>query len=170
MRDLLLTDDEGMFELDSDPEVHLYLGSDPLTKIEQSRDVIAIIRQQYIDNGIGRWAVIEKATGNFIGWSGLKLIKEPINNRIGHLDLGYRFIPKYWGKGYASETARASLEYGFNEMKQDAIYAIANIHNIKSRNVLEKCGLKFVEQFDWEGIPHDWFEISKEDWVRSNIK
>jgi [ribosomal protein S5]-alanine N-acetyltransferase len=169
IRELLPTDAEGMFELDADPEVHLYLGNNPVKNIEQSRTVIQIIRQQYIDNGIGRWAVIEKSSGNFIGWSGLKLIKEPINDRIGYLDLGYRFIKKYWGKGYASETAKASLDYGFNELKQDAIYAIADVHNAKSRKVLEKSGLKFIETFNWDGVPHDWFEITKEEWEQQKI-
>jgi RimJ/RimL family protein N-acetyltransferase len=61
MRDLLLSDDDGMFELDSDPEVHRFIGNKPVQTIEESRKVIDIIRQQYEDNGIGRLAVIEKS-------------------------------------------------------------------------------------------------------------
>lgn len=67
MRDLLPTDDAGMFELDSDMEVHRYIGQKTVKTINESRAVIGIIRRQYSTNGIGRWAIIEKTSGNFIG-------------------------------------------------------------------------------------------------------
>ncbi|MCY1487117.1 hypothetical protein D3C87_204390 [compost metagenome] len=54
LRELLPTDDVGMFELDSNPQVHIYLGNKPVTSIEQVREAIANIRQQYLENGIGR--------------------------------------------------------------------------------------------------------------------
>jgi ribosomal-protein-alanine N-acetyltransferase len=67
LRELVPIDAEGMFELDSDPLVHTYLGESPITTIEQAKANIALIRKQYVDNGIGRWALIEKQTGNFMG-------------------------------------------------------------------------------------------------------
>lgn len=164
MRDLLPEDKQAAFEMDSDKDVHTYLGNKPITAIEQAAHYIGMIRQQYIDNGIGRWAVVEKATGNFVGWSGLKLIKEPINGHTGHLDLGYRFLKQHWNKGYATETALASLGYGFEELKHSHIYAIAHVDNIGSQNVIRKCGLQFVEQFDYGGMPHNWYSISQEEW------
>src|SRR5688572_20999829 len=88
LRELLPEDDQAMFELDSNKEVHTYLGNQPLTNIDQSREIIAFIRKQYVDNGIGRWAVIEKSTGEFAGWSGLKLMKELTNDHVNYYDLG----------------------------------------------------------------------------------
>lgn len=76
IRELLPTDEEGMFAMDSDPEVHRYLGDKPYTDVQQSRENIAIVRQQYRDNGIGRWAVELKNTGEFIGWTGFKRMRE----------------------------------------------------------------------------------------------
>jgi [ribosomal protein S5]-alanine N-acetyltransferase len=166
LRDLLLTDEVALFEMDSNQELHKYLGNKPSTNILQSREMIQNIRQQYVDNGIGRWAVIEKETGNFIGWSGLKFITEEWNNHINYYDVGYRFHPDYWNKGYATESTMAALDYGFNELKLSVIYGAANIDNKASRNVLEKCGLKFIEKFDfplWNG-QCDWLKISKEEW------
>lgn len=58
--------------------------------IDEAPKVIQFIRQQYADYGIGRWAVIEKDSGCFIGWSGLKFITEAENNRIHFYDVGYR--------------------------------------------------------------------------------
>ena len=57
-----------------------------------------MIRQQYIDNGIDRWAIINKETNDFIGWTGLKFVTETTNNHINFYDLGYRLIEKYWAK------------------------------------------------------------------------
>jgi RimJ/RimL family protein N-acetyltransferase len=117
LREILPEDDEGLFQLDSDPDVQQFLGKKPIKSIEEAREVVRFIRQQYFDNGIGRWAVIEKSSNNFIGWAGLKLIREPVNNHCNYYDLGYRLIKRYWGQGFATEAAKASLKYGFSEMK-----------------------------------------------------
>lgn len=158
LRELFPSDDLGMFELDSNPEVHKYLGNNPVTDIEQSREAIANIRQQYIDNGVGRWAVILKETNEFIGWSGLKLEKN-VNGHDQFYDLGYRFIQKHWGKGYAIETANAFVNYSFNKLKLDTICAYADAGNKASRNVLEKAGLQYVTTFEYEGEEEVWYEI-----------
>ena len=111
LRKLENEDFERMFLMDSDPDVMKYLGK-PLTTREESKEVIQMIQKQYEENGVGRLAVIEKESGLLIGWCGLKLMTKPINGYINTLDLGYRFIPEFWGKGYATETAERILEYG----------------------------------------------------------
>ena len=150
-----------LFAIDSDPEVHIYLGNNPVENIEKIDDNIKFIRKQYVDNGIGRWAVIEKSTNNFIGWAGLKLIRELTNNHIDYYELGYRLNKSYWGKGFATESAKASLQYGFNTLNLNKIYAIADSKNVASRNVIEKIGLKYIETFTNNDTDHDWFEIHK---------
>ena len=164
LRDFHATDAEAFFEMDSNPEVHRFLGNNPIKSIEQVRDSIEFILRQYTENGIGRWATIEKATGQLIGWSGLKFIREINNNRIDYYDVGYRLIPKIWGKGYATESCKAALKYGFNTMHLQEIIGTANEENKASIRVLEKCGLKFVEKFIWNDINCDWMKISKEEW------
>lgn len=169
LRELLPTDDEGMFALNSDPLVHKYLGTAPFTTIDQSRAIIDMIRGHYRDFGIGRWAVIEKSSGDFIGWTGLKFMNTERNGHINFIDVGYRFIPKYWGKGYATETAQASLEYAFTTMQQDMVYAMTAHDNHASRHVLEKCGLHVVETFDYDGETLYWLSISKDEWLKQRI-
>jgi RimJ/RimL family protein N-acetyltransferase len=172
LRDILPKDEEAFFEMDSKPEVHIYLGNNPVTNRDQIKEVIQHVRQQYEENGIGRWAVIEKESGNFIGWSGLKLITEYENKHINFYDVGYRLHPTYWGKGYATESAKAALAYGFNELKINDIYGIAHIENKASRHALEKCGLKFIEKFEFQmwKVQCDWLKISKEEWLKIGNK
>jgi [ribosomal protein S5]-alanine N-acetyltransferase len=161
LREILPQDEEGLYALDSNPEVHRYLGNKPLSSKAEVINVINFVRQQYIDNGIGRWAMIEKDTNFFIGWAGLKLIKDTINHHTHFYDLGYRLIQDYWGLGYATEAAKASLDYGFNTLNLATIYAMADCNNKGSNSVLQKSGLSHIETFDYEGRPHNWFSIEK---------
>ncbi len=173
LRKMRASDAPGMFELDADPLVHKYLGMNPVKHIDECSRVIEILQKQYLENGIGRWAVIEKSSGNFVGWSGLKNIKETMNNHIDFYEVGYRFIRKYWGMGYATETAKASLKYGFEVMGLKEIFGIANIENLNSINVLEKSGLRRMNEFVWQGfieIPSYWFRITREEWEQQQIK
>ncbi|RZJ98800.1 MAG: N-acetyltransferase [Flavobacterium sp.] len=165
LREILPTDENGLFELDSNPNVHTHHGNNPVDNIEQIREVITMIRQQYIDNGIGRWAIIDKNTNAFIGWAGLKFVLEKTNNHINFYDLGYRLIEKYWRKGIATETTKATLKYAFNKLYLTEVYGMCDVGNIASKNVLEKTGLKYIETFDLEGIEHNWFKITKNEWT-----
>lgn len=162
LREIIPEDAEAFFAMDSNPEVVKYVGMKPLTDISQSVAMIEAIRNQYTENAIGRWAAILKETGKLIGWSGLKLIKE-INNHQNIHDLGYRFTPEYWGKGYATETSVAVLNYGFNEMKLDIIYAYTDVENTVSNHVLEKLGFEQKNTFIDEGDNCFWFELKKEN-------
>ncbi|MFD2555533.1 GNAT family N-acetyltransferase [Sphingobacterium tabacisoli] len=161
LREILPTDIEGFFELDSDPEVHRYLGNTPVKSKEQIVEVINLIRQQYIDNGIGRWAIIDKANNDFIGWAGLKLVTEETNNHNNYYDLGYRLVKRYWGKGIATEAASASLKYAFDKLDVEQVYAIVDCENDGSNKILKKVGLHCVETFDLDGIPHHWYAIDR---------
>ena len=160
LRELLVSDIEGMFQLDADPEVHRYLGNQPLTNREQVLKVIYNIRQQYIDHGIGRWAVMDKKTNEFMGWAGLKFVTDLTNNHINYYDLGYRLIKKYWGQGVATESARASLKYAFEQLHAKEVYAMTDCFNEPSNKVLQKLGLKFIEKFNLDGMDHNWYKIN----------
>lgn len=159
LRELLPTDDEGMYRLDSNPNVHKFLGNQPIISIEESRQYIDYIRNQYLKNGIGRYAVILKETNEFIGWSGIKYITEQENGHINFYEIGYRFIEEHWGKGYGYESAKAWLDYGFQTMKIETIYASASIENMGSRRILEKIGMLQKNEFNWNGIPCIWYEL-----------
>ncbi|RZW55920.1 MAG: N-acetyltransferase [Flavobacteriaceae bacterium] len=170
LREILPTDVEGMFELDSDPLVHKYLGNHPISTKEEAHKIIEYIREQYDKRGVGRWAAIEKATGDFIGWSGLKLNigkNEELNGFDEFYDIGYRLIPRFWGRGFATESAIVALDYGFKELHINTIYGAAEVDNIGSNKILKKIGLKFVNTFSFEdGLAH-WYELKNEDYAKT---
>ncbi len=165
IRELLPEDEQGMYEMDSDPEVHTYLGNRPYTDIAQSRENIDFVRQQYIDNGIGRWAVTLKDTGEFVGWTGFKLMTEKVNGHVGHYDFGYRHTRKHWRKGYAYEAAQAALDYGIDVLGIKNIYAMTDVNNAGSRRILEKLGFRLVEIFSYDGSPF-WVVGQPTTWYR----
>lgn len=168
IRPLLAEDAAGIFELDSNPKVHAYLGNNPIKTFTEAENVIRFIQKQYEDLGIGRWAIIEKSTGNFAGWTGFKYITEPINHHINYHDLGYRLIEKYWGKGVATETAKACLKHAFETLNLNEVYGICDVENAGSKNVLQKCGFQLLETFNYDNIPHYWLAITKNMWKIQN--
>lgn len=164
LRELEYTDKNDLFEMDSDPDVHLYIDNNPVKSIDEIARAIDILKIQYKENGIARWAVIDKSTNECIGWSGLKYFNQPVNHHINFYELGYRFKKKHWGKGYATEASFAILEYGFAHFPIDKIYAITHPKNTNSKKVLFKLGFELKQTFDYEGEATDWFELRKQIW------
>ncbi len=162
LRDLRLSDLNGMFELDSNAAVHRYLGNKPIKTKKESKAILEGIIDQYQERGIGRWAAVEKESGNFIGWSGLRLNTEYVmNGHSNFIDIGYRLIPRYWGKGYATESGFAALNYAFNRMQLDVVYGITEKENQASHKALLKLGLNYEEDFffEKEGLQLRWYKI-----------
>lgn len=164
LRELEYTDENDMFEMDSDPDVHLYIENKPVKSIDETTKMIAMIKKQYQENGIGPWAVIDKITNECVGWSGLKYFSQPVNNHNNFYELGYRFKKKHWGKGFATESSIAILNYGFKNFKVDSIFAITDPKNLNSKKVLTKLGFTFQETFGYNDEPTDWFELKRMNW------
>ena len=167
LREIEESDIDDMFEMDSDPEVHRYLGNSPVTSKNQIEEVIHFIRNQYKENGIGRWAVIDKETNEMVGWSGFKLITETTNGQVGYYDFGYRFKRKHCGKGFAMESALLSLYYAFDEMHLKKVMAIADCKNEVSNYILQKLGFRLIEDFDYDGVLHNWYELTIDSFKNS---
>jgi len=169
LRELEYTDENDLFEMDADPEVHLFIENNPVKSIDEITKVIEMLKKQYKENGIARWAVVDKLTNECIGWSGLKYYKQPLNNHSNFYELGYRFKKKHWGKGFATESSNAILDYGFINLNTDTIFAITDPENVNSKKVLSKLGFNFKETFNYEGTPTDWFELKKTTWENKKL-
>jgi RimJ/RimL family protein N-acetyltransferase len=146
LREFLPQDAEQMYQLNLDPEVIRYTGDPPFASIVEAADFLSAY-DDYSRNGFGRWAVIRKQDGAFIGWSGLK------RHDDGMVDIGFRFFQHEWGKGYATESAKAVLDCGFNELKLEEIIGRAAKANTASIRVLEKLGMRYWKEAPCHGIP-----------------
>ena len=128
------------FRLNSDPQVMRYVPDKPIQNIEDARAIlVSHPLVDYRQRGFGRCACILKATGEHIGFCGLKYIKE-----IEGVDLGFRFLPAHWGKGLATEAAQPWVDYGFTKLQLREIIGLAEPENHASIRVLEKVGMKFT--------------------------
>lgn len=164
IRDLTTQDLDSMFALDSNPEVHRYLGKKPIKNKAEALQYISDVQKQYAERGIGRWAVELKDTGKFIGWCGLRLYTEyTFNNHSNFYDIGYRLRREFWGKGYATEASKACLQYAWDVLKLDTIYGITERNNEASHRVLLKIGLSYVEDFYYEpeNMQLRWYQLKK---------
>ena len=148
-----------IYTLNEDPEVTRYTG-DPVRDLAHANEVLdQVILPQYALYNHGRWAVHTKPGMEFIGWCGLKYRPER-----DEVDLGYRFIKTAWGKGYASEAAMASINYGFEKLGLRRIVGRAMPDNIASIKVLEKCGMRYVGEEVVDEHPAKTYEISRSNY------
>jgi ribosomal-protein-alanine N-acetyltransferase len=166
LRDLEERDVEGIFALDSDPEVLRYIGTPVMTDRSEAAQVIARVRRQYLENGIGRWAVEERATGAFVGWCGLKW--EQKVRSFPYYDIGYRLIRAYWGRGYATEAASACLRHGLEVLNYPEICAAAEVEHHASNRILQKIGLQKGDPFVFDGKECNWYSLRKEEFLTGN--
>ena len=149
LREFTPDDALDVFNLNDDYEVIRYTGDVGFKSVEAARTFL-INYNHYQLYGFGRWACILKSDKQVLGWCGLKFMPEK-----GEYDLGYRFSKKYWGHGYATEAARASLHYGFTTLGLLEIVGRAAKANLASIRVLEKLGMKYHQDIlcgDQDGV------------------
>jgi RimJ/RimL family protein N-acetyltransferase len=143
-------DAEAFLALGSDPAILRYVGhpGGGLTSLEQAlAEMRARPLADYHKHGFGRWAVVHKADGKVIGFAGLKRLED----LGGEVDLGYRFLPAYWGKGLATEASRPVVEYGFTRLGLRRIIGLVDPENVASVRVLEKVGMTFADVIEYHG-------------------
>jgi RimJ/RimL family protein N-acetyltransferase len=137
LRPFLETDLDDLCTLYSDPDVMRYLNTGVL-----NRDETTVRLKRMLDHwqthGYGIWAVIHKKDDRFIGRCGIANVHD-----FPDCELVYTFARAYWGQGYATEAARAALDYAFIHLKLPRVIALAVVDNLASRNVMRKLGMTF---------------------------
>lgn len=155
LREMTPDDAEAAFLLNSDPEVLRYTGDEPFESIQEARDFLEKY-PSYKTYGFGRWAVILKDTGDYVGWCGLKYTPE-----LDEYDIGYRLMKKHWGSGFASEAAEACVKLGFQQFNMQTIVGRVMPENTASVRVLEKIGLTYKENRFTDGTEEIIYVIHK---------
>ncbi len=139
IRPFTMADIEPAYTMNLDVEVSKYTGDGGVvSKKEIERRIIENVLGDYEKHGYGRLAVELKNEKKFIGFTGLKYLED-----MDEVDLGYRFMKKYWGKGIATESAKACVNFGFETLGLNKIIAMVLPQNIDSIRVLEKLHFEY---------------------------
>ncbi|WP_340539019.1 GNAT family N-acetyltransferase [Nocardioides sp. GXZ039] len=129
-------DADALYEMHSDAHVLRFWDSSPWIERERATRFIAASRS-IAEDGSGARVVLERTDdGAFLGWCGLT----SWNPEFRSASLGYCLHERAWGHGYATEAARALLDWGFSTLPLNRVQAEADTRNDASRRVLEKCG------------------------------
>jgi [ribosomal protein S5]-alanine N-acetyltransferase len=140
LRDFVAADLDDLYRLDSDPRVMRYIGDGkPASRAAVTKVLTRIVRYPALYPDLGIWRASRRDTGAFVGWFSLKYAgKSP------DIEIGYRLVPEAWGQGFATEGARALVDYGFDDLDLDRIIGVTHPGNRASQRVLMKAGLADV--------------------------
>jgi [ribosomal protein S5]-alanine N-acetyltransferase len=144
LRHLEESDAPFILELLNDPSFLQYIGDKGVRTLDDAR---AYIRDgpvsSYATHGHGLNHVALKESGEAIGMCGL--LRRPT---LEHPDIGFAFLPTYWGQGYALEAAQAVMEHGRSVLGIEHVVAIASPDNVSSARLLNRVGLRLQEERD----------------------
>ena len=115
-------------------------------------------RRRYADPGHGLWAMVLKSSGELIGDCGLT---RQVVDETDEIEIGYHVRRDLWGRGYASEAARACREHGFSRLGAERLVSLIRPENLPSRRVAEKTGLSLWKEVTWRELPHCVYAIRR---------
>jgi RimJ/RimL family protein N-acetyltransferase len=137
----------------SDPVVTRYIGGRPFSEEESWARLLRYIGH-WAALGFGYWVIEEKATGNFIGEVGFAGYKRDIQPSIQEMpELGWVFVTRIHGKGYATETVRAAAAWGDAHFGSIRTVCLIHPENLTSIRVAEKCGYREYQRSIYKGHP-----------------
>jgi len=155
LRENKISDARDIYLLNADPEMLKFTGDVPF-RDEQEAKYFIINYKHFYKHGFGRWVIVDKNNNEFLGWCGLK------RHADGMVDLGYRIKKEHWGKGIATECAKACIHYGFDQLNLTEIVGRSAKANFASINILEKVGMRFWKADTCDGIADAvWYRIDR---------
>jgi ribosomal-protein-alanine N-acetyltransferase len=165
-------DTEPFIKINKDPEVMRFFPS--TQSADETLALITRIQNHFNDYGYGAYAVERIDTGQFIGFTGFShpSFKSHFTPCV---EIGWRLGKEHWNQGFATEAAKACLNYGFENLGLNEIYSFTATLNLPSINVMEKAGLKKIGGFEHPAVAdrhklktHVLYKIAKEAWFIPN--
>jgi RimJ/RimL family protein N-acetyltransferase len=155
LREFTMDDLETLVAMHSDPEVCRFIGG--VRSPEQSRHNLEQWIAAYQRDGVSKWAVVVRDTGELIGRCGFTP-----ENFEGTTDweLGWTFARAFWGKGYATEAAAAAMDYWFRVLQKPHVISLIRPGNVASVRVAERLGMKYDRRVLWNGAEADLFMLN----------
>ena len=159
LRALELADAEVLHRINHSDGVLRYFPTPTPPPIEKVKRFITGQEEHWDKHGYGNWGIVPEGDDQIIGWVGLQFLPE-----LNETEVGYLLNAPYWGKGYATEAARASIQFGFEQCTLDSIIALVHPENIASRRVIEKCGISYEETIHLWGIDLMRHRLDRSRW------
>jgi 3-dehydroquinate dehydratase/shikimate dehydrogenase len=155
--------------LNADPKVMEHF---PRVQTREESDAgVDRMMARMAEQGFGLWAVEVPGVSEFIGFIGLNPADAVLGRPV--LEIGWRLAAEHWGRGFATEGARASLAHAFDVLGRDEIVSFTTAANDRSRHVMEKLGMtrRPEDDFDHPGVPPSWsgrrhvlYRITRPEW------
>lgn len=136
-------------KMNADAEVMRYFPS--ILTSKESEEFLEKIQDEFKERGYGLYPIELRDTGEFIGYIGFHLSTFEAEF-TPCVEIGWRLHNDFWGRGYATEGAKACLKYGFETLKFEKIYSFTAKINISSENVMQKIGLEYVQDFQHPSV------------------
>jgi len=141
LREVSEDDFDDLYRMNSDPLIMKYVGDGTTRNHEQMTTELGILISHYTRKpGLGIWATILKSTNTFVGASGLVYY-----DNTPEIEIGYRMLKEHWNNGYATEASIGLLKYGFKTIGLRKIVSSAHVENFASRRVMEKIGMRHID-------------------------
>jgi len=137
----------GLRPIATDPEVMRYITGGAPWSDEQVQSFVDRQVKLYLDRGFCRWKLFEKPDGETVGFCGVGILRDGLEPEIG-----WWLARRCWGRGLATEAARAALRDAFERVRLERVVSIARPANAASRRIMEKLGLEFECEFESEGV------------------
>jgi RimJ/RimL family protein N-acetyltransferase len=161
LRQLTLEDVPALAQILGDPEVMRYSVRGVLSEDATTEFVMWSI-QCYALYGFGPWAIVETASGRLIGFCALN---QEMVDGVEEVEIGYRLAQLYWGHGFATEIARATLAYGFANLGLRSIIAIVQPANVASIRVIQKLGFNAFVYSQYHRLGVRIYRLDRDEWL-----
>lgn len=143
-------------ELLQEEDILRYFPNPKPPRREKADEYIAHHRSHWDQYGYGHWAVVTRSDRRLIGWNGLEYLPE-----LRQTELAYLLSREVWGRGYATEAARAAVKFGFDKAGLDLIIGLVHPDNAGSVRVLEKCGMSFADRLSLWGLEMSRYRVTR---------
>jgi RimJ/RimL family protein N-acetyltransferase len=151
---------DGLQAMNRLPEVMRFISGEPEAP-EQTRKMIEIVKGRWAQYGFSWWAFIERDSGRLVGAGGIQYLgRDPANPH----EIGWRLVPDRWGRGLASEAARAMAAFAFETLDALLLTAACLPENAASQRVMEGLGMRYRGLETWYERPHAVFETTRAQW------
>lgn len=154
MRKPLIEDVEQFYSILKEEAIGKWLAKSSGMSKEEAKDYVIQLISHWEQYDFGVWLLVNRNTGELLGHCGLRKIDE-----TGEIEIMYLLDPEYWGNGYASEAAKASIQYAKEMMNVKRIIARVKVANENSKKLLRNLGFTYTHDVDHSGRLLSYFEL-----------